>query len=776
MPSELTAAQYAEERARLVARPVHGDGPSRRRALAELTDAWVSGLLGQAEGVALVAVGGYGRSELSPGSDLDLLLLHQGRGGSHRSPEVAALADKIWYPIWDSGVRLDHSVRTVDETRRMAAQDLPVLLGLLDARHVAGDPQLTMAVRSAVLADWRAHAARRLPELYATCQERAELHGELAFMLEGDLKEARGGLRDLTILRAVAASWVADAPHDGLADAGQRLLDVRDALHRVTGRSSDRLVLQEHDAVAAELGLMNGDVLLRMVSEAARIVTYAFEVTWRRVNQVLASRRRTLRRPRTGPQGQRSPLAPGVVVQEGEVVLARDAVPSRDPGLLLRTAAAAAQAGLPLSPHAVDRLAAEYVPLPVPWPASAREALVGLLGAGTATITVWEALEQRRLITRLLPDWERVRCRPQRNPVHRFTVDRHLVEAAVRASERTRRVSRPDLLLVGALLHDIGKGWPGDHSVSGEVIARDMATRMGFPEADADVLARLVRHHLLLVDTATRRDLDDPTTIETVARTLGSVEVLELLHALTEADAVATGPVAWNSWRAGLVEELVGRTGAALKGHPIPTVPALDPSQRSLARSGELTVVSESGEHSCAVTVVAPDQLGALALVAGVLSLHRVAVRAATAESVEGMAVQVWTVEPEFGRMPDPAVLREDIRRALEGSLDVAARLTRREEAYAARPHTPKPPPRVEVVPGASESATVIEIRTHDSPGLLHRVGQAFAKAGVDVHRARVSTFGAEALDAFYIVDAEGRSLTSVRAAEVVRALYAVLG
>ncbi|NEE59456.1 HD domain-containing protein, partial [Streptomyces sp. SID8455] len=152
----------------------------------------------------------------------------------------------------------------------------------------------------------------------------------------------------------------------------------------------------------------------------------------------------------------------------------------------------------------VRHLATTVRPLPVPWPPEAREELVTLLGAGESTIGVWEALEAEGIITRLLPDWERVHCRPQRNPVHTWTVDRHLVETAVRAASLTRRVHRPDLLLVAALLHDIGKGWPGDHSVAGEVIARDMATRIGFDKHDVGVIATLVRHHLLLVETATR--------------------------------------------------------------------------------------------------------------------------------------------------------------------------------------------------------------------------------------------------------------------------------
>ncbi|KOG87181.1 protein-PII uridylyltransferase, partial [Streptomyces varsoviensis] len=205
----------------------------------------------------------------------------------------------------------------------------------------------------------------------------------------------------------------------------------------------------------------------------------------------------------------------------------------------------------------------------MPWPAEAREALVTLLGAGEPTVSVWEALEAGGVVSRLLPDWERVRCRPQRNPVHRWTVDRHLIETAVRAAALTRRVGRPDLLLVAALLHDIGKGWPGDHSVSGETIARDVAARLGFDSADTSVLATLVRHHLLLIDTATRRDLDDPATVRAVGEAVGGPGTLELLHALTEADALATGPAAWSTWRGSLVADLVKRVAAVLAGEPV---------------------------------------------------------------------------------------------------------------------------------------------------------------------------------------------------------------
>lgn len=283
---------YAAARLRLLQEKAQS-GPPRRAALASLTDDWLTALFTTAaeatgvRGAALVAVGGYGRGELSPRSDLDLLLLHDGNADAGA---IASLADRIWYPVWDLGLALDHSVRTPAEARKTAGEDLKVQLGLLDARPVAGDLGLVAAMRTTILADWRNLAPKRLPALDELCRERAERQGELQFLLEPDLKEARGGLRDATALRAVAASWVADAPREGLAEARRVLLDARDALHLTTGRATDRLALQEQDQVATALGLLDADALLRQVYEAARTVSYATDVTWREVNRVLRAR------------------------------------------------------------------------------------------------------------------------------------------------------------------------------------------------------------------------------------------------------------------------------------------------------------------------------------------------------------------------------------------------------------------------------------------------------------------------------------------------------
>jgi len=584
---------------------------------------------------------------------------------------------------------------------------------------------------------------------------RWEAQGELGFLVEPDVKDCRGGLRDVHVLRALAAAQIVDPPGSGVVAARDVLLDVRGELQRRAGRALDRFVQQEQDSVAATLGHGDADGVLQAVSEAGRMVSYASDATWRRVAAELDSRRRRWLPGRRPAVGVRRPLAEGVVEQEGEVVLARDADPWTDPVLVLRAATAAARAGLPLAPHAVDRLATESAALPSPWPAAARNAFVDLLGAGRRAVPVLEALDRAGLLVALLPEWAPVRCRPQRNPVHRFTVDRHLMETAANAAELTRTVARPDLLLLGALLHDIGKGHPGDHTDAGVRVVRGLAPRLGLSYGDSATLVAMVRHHLLLPDTATRRDLGDPVTIRTVTEAVdGSRDLLDLLHGLSIADGLATGPAAWTEWKAGLVAELVQRAASVLAGAPPPVSPPPTPEQRALADAGTLTVRVE-GET---VTVAAPDAPGLLSKTAGVLALHQLDVRSATITTIGAMAVNVFAVSPRFGRGPDPAVLRADVARALAGTLALGERLAAKERAY--RTPSDAAAPRVTWLDDAATAATVLELRAADSMGLLHRVTGALERCGLAVQSALVSTLGGAVVDAFYLVGPDGSPVT----------------
>jgi [protein-PII] uridylyltransferase len=359
-------------------------------------------------------------------------------------------------------------------------------------------------------------------------------------------------------------------------------------------------------------------------------------------------------------------------------------------------------------------------------------------------------------LTRLLPEWESVRSKPQRNSYHRFTVDRHLVEAAAEAAALTRRVARPDLLLIGALLHDIGKGLPGDHTDTGMDVVARIGPRLGLAAGDVDVLVAMVRHHLLLPDVATRRDLADPATAQAVADAVGSTEVLELLHALTEADAAATGPAAWSSWKAGLIDQLVSRTAALLAGAVHDEETSLSARQEQLVAAGTLALDVDGDE----VTVVAPDRPGLLSLSAGVLALHRLDVRSASAFARGSTAVTVFRVTPRFGSPPDWSVVRNDLVHAVDGSLDIEQKLTAKEAAYAPRTAVLVAPPTVRLVDDASATATVLEVRAPDGLGILHRITAALDACGLDVRTAHISTLGADVVDAFYVVGADGKKVS----------------
>jgi [protein-PII] uridylyltransferase len=760
----------------------------------------VGGSSGRRRGVALVALGGYGRGELSVASDLDVLLLHD-----ERCPDVGAVAERLWYPLWDEGTRLDHSVRTLAEALDAARADLRSALAMLDARHVAGDAGLTLQLRTTLLTLWRRRAHRWLPELAASCRERAERFGDLAYLLEPDLKEARGGLRDGVVLRALAATWLVEVPHGTLARLRSELLDVRDVLHQVAGRRpTDRLTADLQPEVAHGCGLPDRDALLRHLFRLGRATNQVFDVAWRRAGRALAVRwERRVPRPRPGPPLR--PLAPGVATVDGEVVLAADARPSADPLLPLRAAYCAADRGLLLSPRTAAQLAREGVALPEPWPEEARRLLTALLGSGPDLVPVWETLDQAGLIAGVLPEWDRVRWAPQYSPVHRYTVDRHLLQTCVEAARLVRRVQRPDLLLVAALLHDLGKGGAGptrdglaDHSVVGAELVPRVAARWGFEPRDVATLTTLVRHHLTLVEAATRRDIDDPATIRGVADVLGDVETLELLAALTEADARATGPAAWTPWRAGLTSRLVSRvrghlTGGLTGGQP-PTPSPLRPWQQAMARRGVPDVVVEPKvwPDAVRVTVVARDREGLLVAVAGVLAAARLSVRAASVHTVDGMAVSVWTVA---GDLPDASALRERLRAAILGGGDGSAtgpvRVDARERPSRMRERRPAtipptettwlgarttgpevgPPPKVRIVAGASRRATVLEVHAHDRPGLFRDICVELARAGCSVRSAHVSTWGGEAVDVLYLTAGDGRPLGEREADHVRRTL-----
>jgi [protein-PII] uridylyltransferase len=735
------------------------------RAYARLVDGWLADLLGEATGgsldrVALVAVGGFGRSELCPQSDIDVYLVHARR-------DISAVADRIWYPVWDEDLHLGHSVCTVREALRLGAEDLDTATALLSARHVAGDESLTRELAKAASDQWARRSKRWLAELGAGVALRHEGAGEVAFALEPDLKEGRGGLRDVHALAWAEAAHRILLEHDDvtLTHAYSVLLDARVELQRRTGRPSNVLALEDQGDVARALGDADPDTLMARVAEAARTIAWTSDDSWRRI-------RSSLRGPLGRLSRRNRVVDQHIQLRDGEVWVTDDA-PVGDLGLVLRAGRAAATNRTVIERQSLERLAAVPVLPPDRWSDEDRAVFVDLLLCGPGAVKVIEALDQRGVWARVLPEWQPVRARPQRNPYHRYTVDRHLLETVAIAARLAHRVARPDLLVVSALLHDIGKGHGGDHTEIGVALTGRIVDRMGFAPDDAATIVALVAQHLLLADVATRRDLDDPTTIDRVATAVASVDRLHLLSALTEADSLATGPSAWGAWKAELVARLVDRVTDRLAGEravtPVDAFPNDDLSARLALGADVIEVAGDT------LTVMTADRPGVFSRIAGVLSLHGLDVVSAAAHSTEqGRALAQFRVsDPVRDDVPWDRVTG-DLERAFGGRLALGSRLAERAQTYR------RQRPRVPAVPGAwvsfdvdaSFDATVIDVQTPDGIGVLYRITRAMAELDLDIRSARVQTLGANVVDAFYVRDAAGDKITDARVlAEIERAI-----
>ena len=754
---------YLEERKKLRAAPI---GAARRLQLSQITDNYLINLFNNAvkkedfDKVALIGVGANGRQDLTLGSDFDLVLVHE------KDYKIDEIAEKLWYPIWDLGIKLDHSVRTSSQVRNMASMDLAVVLGWLDARTIVGNENLEKQISSLVLQDWRAFADKRLKELYEQVLARKEKEGELSQLIEPDLKESYGGLRDITILRAVAATWKIDIPKKILDENSQILQDIRDALHTVLEKPSDKLIRQEQVSVAQLTDLKDADQLIRKVSYSGRIIAHHSDVIWHKVNSLI-SKSSFIKKLKTE---NRIPLVDGVVIQDNEVVLAKDSKIALDETLGLRLAAASSQAGLFIAEHTLERIKREAKPLVQPWNQEAKDAFISLLGSGRHLISTWESLDFAGLIDTWFPIWSQVRGCPQNSQIHSFTVDRHLLETAIYANNYTREVSRPDLLLVGSFFHDIGKGGEKDHSDEGAEIMQKLAPNLGFNKEDSEILVKLVQHHLLLPEFATKRDLEDPLTISSVSKIVENETFLDLLYYLTLADMFATGPLASSEWRQQLIQELVEKVRNEIRGVKLEINPHLSKEKQDLVnRKDDLVLEMKELSDGISLTIVTQDQTGLLGLIAGVLSIEKLLVRSARTETIGKKAVTTWRVNSLFGDPVSTSQISQTLNLALRGNINIDEKLKARAE------YLPKPTNIVKAkiieLKEVSTSSSVIEVRAHDEPGFLSKVANEIAKNGIDIHAAIVETLGSEVVDVFYVREPTGQVLSQERMTSLIRAL-----
>jgi [protein-PII] uridylyltransferase len=810
--------------------------------------AWLAGSVEVPGRWCVAAVGGYGRAELCPGSDVDLLLLHERLDQEHLERLVRAVV----YPLWDASLKVGYAVRSRSEAVA-AVDDLDNATALLDARPVAGDASLVRDVQASALKRLRRRPNRFLDALTAADNERRRVAGHAAEVLEPDIKDGAGGLRDVQSLRWAAGVLLGTVGLDPLVSAGylgaddrarlsrayDRLLAERVATHLAVGRGQDVLAFPVQDDVARRVGHLDGDddrdtAAHRLLSEhflAARTVDHIHERAWRLVSADATTGRRRRRPAQARFDGFE--VVDGVL-RLGEVDVAEPDLPVRLFHALIRT-------GAVLDRGAVASLRRASADAP-PWRFTdrSRQQFLSLLWRGNAILTPLAELDDAGMLVAMLPEWAPVRGRAQRNPFHRYALDRHAWHAAAELGELVRReswaaaalerVADREALLLGTLLHDVGKAYGEPHSETGVPVARALAARLGAGDAMAERVGRMVELHLLLPDVATRRDLSDPVLAKTVADQIGDPDLLASLHLLAAADGLATGPSAWTAWKATLVRTLVSKVAAVLdETHPddlrdgavataeqaqalaeelgttpeavrdhlarLPQRYAALVSPRSVVRHTIMAAKPlEPAEVRTRVTpgddrdddldaydeldVVAIDAPGLFAKVAGVVALNGGSIVGASAFARDdAAAVDTFTVVPPEGApLSWWARVEGDLVEAVAGRLALRARVARRarqEERRLAR--LPDVETSVRLEADEAGTATIVEVRTQDRVGVLFAITDALAELELDIVVARVQTLGHEVVDVFTVRDATGAPLDADHAAEVELAVTSAL-
>lgn len=737
--------------------------------------------------LALAAVGSYGRGEVSPHSDVDVLVLHD----LPKRADPSEMTRAALYPLWDLGFELGYAVRTVPQCLESARDDPVIATTLLDVRLVAGEGALVEELETA-MDKWLRKNRRRLGlSLLKTLDDRYRRYGDAGVDLEPNIKEGRGGLRDLNTLR-----WLGHDEDDDLASSLDVFLAIRHRLHELAGRREDRVTRELLEKAAETLtpGTTDPrDTLLAAVWSRARPV--GAKLGW-----IAQS---TLR-----PPGRKQVIPRGFALRDSLLVRVDAPPPESDPEAALHAARAAAS----LAPS--DDLVewAERGDRPIPWTDGVREAFLALLESGSTA--GWELLDVTGLWVRYLPEFEGARCKAQHNALHTLCVDAHCWETVMQslrlrrepawlASEVWGELERPEILLLAALLHDAGKGAEGDHSRQGVILARRFCERAGFGADIQETVAFLVEHHLDLSDFATGRDINDEDLVVDLATRIADPQRLRHLYVLSLADARATGPAAWSAWKAELLAELytklvrvidegelVGRDArnrwerarsAVLRAFSKEEREWADAEicafpRRYLLSQPEALVVdhvamirelrSSGGELAPLVrgksgrcSVVSSDRPGLLSTITGVLAARGIAIHTAEVYTrSDGIAVDALGVAGPGNQQVDPDVwpkVETDIRAALAGELDISAALEERSRRYGeAAPMTDTTS--VFVDDSASGWYTIVEVRAPDRIGLLHDLTAVLSELGLDVHFARVATQAGEARDSFSVRTLEG--------------------
>ena len=856
-------------------------GLAAGRLLGQLTDGVIAALhqcalrqdLGEPEKLAVVATGGYGRGVLAPFSDIDLLFITR----VEPSATTLAVVEFMLYFLWDLGLKVGHATRSVDECLQDAERDMVIRTSMIDARLLAGEAALFDEFNERFVSFCRADGAGAF--LVAKQAERDSRHhryGDSPFLVEPNIKEGRGGLRDLQTLywmtRYVFGTQVMgelvgpDSPGGGILTGNEAkharrswsfLWTVRFHLHYVAGRAEDRLTFDLQPVVGARMGYTRHGRQDGVERFMRHYFLTAREIT--RIAAVLepAIVRAALGPPATQPETDRALFEQGFVLADGKLMSAPGRDFEREPINMLRILQVARDRHLELHPLALRALIRhERLAITLRGDPAASAIFTDLLCDGDNTRRAEAAprradgarwlntLNETGFLGRYIPDWARIVGQMQFDTYHVFTVDEHTIEA-IRVLNRLERGELNEIapiasslvedlqsrraLYVATLLHDIAKGRGGDHSELGAEIALEVGPALGLSGEETETVSWLVLHHLLLSQTAFKRDIDDPKTILDLADTIQSPERLKLLLVLTVADMRAVSAKVWNGWKATLLRELFGRVAdvlagglatterdvrvarakeaavALLDGWPAEQIQSFldlgypgywlsfDPETHArharLIRDAEyrhapLTVDTQPlpSREVTEVTIYTADHAGLFTRIAGALAVAGASIVDARIHTLtNGSALDTFWIQDAAGGTFDAphrlARLHVLIEQALSGRLNIGTEMKRASAALLGRRmRAIHVSPRVVIDNRASNTHTVLEVNGRDRPGLLHDVTAAISEQGLQIASAHVTTYGVRAVDVFYVKDVFGLKVENERKLAALRdALLAAL-
>lgn len=784
------------------------------------------------KGMTLIAVGGYGRGELFPFSDIDLLLLHD----KSVADKLSSATEAIFYPLWDAGLEVGHSVRTIKACLDDAEKDFFFQVAFLDARFISGDVSLFSQLQNKFRKKFIDGKRREFfEEMVHHRNERHRRFGQHSYLLEPQIKESRGGLRDIQALLWTAkvvfglkgtsaildAGILSQAEHDNFTEAWDYLIKIRNRLHYISGRKNDQLFFEHQEEIAKAFkfrtskGIMDVEHFMRKVYGYLQTVAVTSDLFFEHVDEVLTPKPRFFSKQKT------TDIAPGIIVRHGRIHLVTPEQISTKPRTLMQIFAIAARHTLPIH-HQTRKLITAHLDLvDDAFRADVHSAkqFTTILLETKKPLPVLEAMLESGFLAAYIPEFKHLTSLAQHDIYHIYTVDHHLLQTVAilhQVVEEHQNIfallGSPQVLFLAGLLHDIGKGHGTDHSGKGAELTGPIGKRLGLLPHEIDLLTFTVKNHLFLTETALRRDLEDPTFIRNCARKFKSPEELALLFLISVADAMATGPTVWNEWKNALLLDLylkialildrkesgqenitvgidwiIEKVNSEFDDHcPISlselpkdyllnfTPPQIANHIRlSQELQEDVIVLPEDKSDHWTLLLITKDRPGLLTQICGVTALNSLELLSAQIFTwPNGIAIDSLDLRAVYEHAhPDLnwKSFKTDLDQALKNRLGLEYRLHNLPPSPSKSQTRELRPSKVAIHNEDSEFFTIIEVYTENRMGILYSICRTLTSFSINIFRAKIGTKSDQVVNVFYVLDQGGQKITDKPFIEEIR-------